>query len=98
MANDVSRPSASASPTIETVHRLLLVEDDAAIAEPLARALRRDGYEVDWVATGAEAIALAKAGSLDLVVLDLGLPDIDGVDVCRRLRADDPDLPVLMLT
>jgi len=77
---------------------LLLVEDDEAIAEPLARALRRDGHDVDRVADGRRALDQARIGGLDLVILDLGLPDIDGLEVCRRLRAFDAGLPVLMLT
>jgi len=78
--------------------RLLLVEDDDAIAEPLARALRREGYEVDHRRGGRDALRAAEEGGVDLVVLDLGLPDLDGVEVCRRLRRDHPDLPVLMVT
>jgi DNA-binding response OmpR family regulator len=78
--------------------RLLLVEDDDAIAEPLARALRREGYEVDHRRAGRDALRAADEGGVDLVVLDLGLPDLDGVEVCRRLRRDHPDLPVLMVT
>jgi DNA-binding response OmpR family regulator len=78
--------------------RVLVVEDDAAIAEPLARALARDGYDVDAVGTGEEALVRAGEDHLDLVVLDLGLPGIDGIEVCRRLQLR-PDAPaVLMLT
>jgi len=78
--------------------RILLVEDDDAIAEPLVRALRRDGYEVARVAAGAPALAAADETMFDLVVLDLGLPDIDGIEVCRRLQTSQPELPLLMLT
>lgn len=77
--------------------RVLLAEDDEAIAEPLARALRREGYEVDVRADGAEALEVALRG-VDLVVLDLGLPTMDGLDVCRRLRAAGSTTPVLILT
>jgi DNA-binding response OmpR family regulator len=80
------------------MRRLLVVEDDPTIAEPLARALRRDGYDVDVRADGASALARANRGDVDLVLLDLGLPDVDGMDVCRRLRAESPGLPILMLT
>jgi DNA-binding response OmpR family regulator len=79
------------------VARLLLVEDDASIAEPLVAALRREGHEVDWSATGEKGLASAGPDT-DLVLLDLGLPDLDGLEVCRRLRSRLPDLPVLMLT
>jgi DNA-binding response OmpR family regulator len=78
--------------------RLLLVEDDRAITGPLVRALEREGYDVDAVASGRDALAQADQGGHHLVLLDLGLPDLDGIDVCRRLRADHPSLPVLMLT
>jgi len=80
------------------MRRLLVVEDDPTIAEPLARALRRDGYDVDVRADGASALARANRGDVDMVLLDLGLPDIDGMDVCRRLRAESPSMPILMLT
>jgi DNA-binding response OmpR family regulator len=78
--------------------RLLVVEDDPAIAEPLARALRRDGHEVEVRTDGAGAISRASAGDVDLVVLDLGLPDVDGLEVCRRLRTDGQRVPILVLT
>ena len=77
--------------------RVLLAEDDEAIAIPLARALRREGYEVDVRGDGAEALEVALQG-VDLVVLDLGLPGMDGLDVCRRLRAAGSSVPVLILT
>jgi DNA-binding response OmpR family regulator len=80
------------------VGRLLLVEDDPAIAEPLARALRRDGHEVDVCGDGESALDHLRGVEVDLVVLDLGLPGMDGVEVCRRVRVADPDLPVVMLT
>lgn len=78
--------------------RVLLVEDDQAIAEPLARALRRDGHDVEAVGDGLVAAARGVSGDHDLVILDLGLPSLDGVEVCRRIRAHLPALPILMLT
>jgi DNA-binding response OmpR family regulator len=77
--------------------RVLLAEDDPAISEPLARALRRAGYEVDVRADGRAALEGVKENP-DLVVLDLGLPYIDGLEVCRRIRADGSPVPVLILT
>ena len=77
--------------------RVLLAEDDAGIAEPLARALRREGYDVDVRADGREALAGAIEG-VDLLVLDLGLPGMDGLEVCRELRAQGQTVPVLVLT
>src|SRR3954447_25028707 len=77
---------------------LLVVEDDAAISEPLVRALAREGHDVEHVATGAAALDRVETGGVDLLVLDLGLPDIDGVEVCRRARDGRPRLQILMLT
>ncbi|GAA2964007.1 MULTISPECIES: response regulator transcription factor [Actinokineospora] len=77
---------------------VLLAEDDAAIADPLSRALHREGYEVRVVGDGHAALEVASTGHPDLLVLDLGLPGIDGLDVCRRLRAAGRGIPVLMLT
>ncbi|HVM21053.1 MAG TPA: response regulator transcription factor [Egibacteraceae bacterium] len=76
---------------------VLLVEDDDGIATPLSAALRGDGYDVVRVATGRDALRAAGDG-VAAVVLDLGLPDLDGVEVCRRLRDIAPGAPVLMLT
>ena len=78
--------------------RVLLVEDDLAIAQPLARALEREGHDVQVAAEGQAALAQVRAGNQDLVVLDLGLPDLDGLEVCRTLRSEDPRLPILILT
>ncbi|WP_026316189.1 response regulator transcription factor [Actinokineospora enzanensis] len=77
---------------------VLLAEDDVAIADPLSRALHREGYEVRVVGDGHAALEEAATGHPDLLVLDLGLPGIDGLDVCRRLRAAGRGIPVLMLT
>lgn len=77
---------------------VLLAEDDPAIAEPLSRALHREGYEVQVVGDGPSALAEASDGGADLLVLDLGLPGMDGLEVCRRLRSAGRGLPVLMLT
>ena len=76
---------------------VLLVEDDAAIAAPLARALEREDFRVTLVESGVEAIGLAR-GNIDLVLLDLTLPDIDGLEVCRAIRQTDRRLPVVILT
>ena len=77
--------------------RVLLVEDDLAIAQPLARALEREGHDVQVAAEGKAALAQVRAGNQDLVVLDLGLPDLDGLEVCRRLRADPATRNILVL-
>jgi len=80
------------------VTTVLLAEDDTAIAEPLSRALQREGYEVAVAADGLIALERVRAGGVDLLVLDFGLPGMDGLEVCRRIRLEVPDLPVLMLT
>ncbi|MGA9309712.1 MAG: response regulator transcription factor [Pseudonocardiaceae bacterium] len=77
---------------------VLLVEDDTGIAVPLSRALQREGHDVLVVGDGHTALARAHDEEVDLLVLDLGLPGMDGLDVCRRLRRVRPDVPVLMLT
>jgi DNA-binding response OmpR family regulator len=79
------------------VARVLVIEDDPNVAEVVARYLQREGYEVDSVADGAEGLRRALAEPPDLVVLDLMLPSLNGVEVCRRLRAAAP-VPVIMLT
>lgn len=76
---------------------VLLVEDDDAIAEPLARGLERHGFEVRRVSSGLEAVDTIAAEPVDLVLLDLGLPDIDGYEVCRRVRTTSA-LPIIVLT
>ena len=81
----------------QTGGRVLVVEDDADIADVLRRSLRNEGYEVRTSGDGVEALDVAAGFVPDLVVLDLGLPRLDGVEVCRRLRADG-DVPILMLT
>ncbi len=77
--------------------RVLVVEDDEAIADVLRRSLRAEGHEVRSAGDGAEALTAAEQFSPDLVVLDLGLPRLDGIEVCRRLRAES-DVPILILT
>ncbi|CAM3157509.1 MULTISPECIES: response regulator transcription factor [Williamsia] len=77
---------------------VLLAEDDDAIAAPLARALSREGYGCEVVTTGTAALEQARSGRFELLVLDLGLPEMDGLEVCRRIRAVRPNLAVLMLT
>lgn len=78
--------------------RVLVAEDDPDISEPLVRALSREGYDVTLVTDGPAALSSALGGQTDLLVLDLGLPGMDGLDVCRSLRGVGSDLPVLVLT
>jgi two-component system, OmpR family, response regulator MprA len=78
--------------------RLLVVDDDRALREVLRRALTLAGYEVVLTESGAGAVSEVTSSVPDAVVLDVGLPDIDGLDVCRMLRREGNRVPVLMLT
>jgi DNA-binding response OmpR family regulator len=78
--------------------RLLVVEDDETIGSVLESSLRAHGHQVGWQRTGREALRAAAGTDFDLVLLDLGLPDLDGVEVCRRARAEHPRLAILVLT
>ncbi len=78
--------------------RLLLVEDDRMIGESLQRALRLEGYAVDWVRDAPVASGTLASERFDLVLLDLGLPSADGLDVLRALRARHDATPVIVLT
>jgi two-component system OmpR family response regulator len=78
--------------------RILLVEDDAELREMLRRALVREGFDVAGRATGADALAAVEREPPDALVLDIGLPDSDGRDVCQAMRARGVDSPVLFLT
>lgn len=78
--------------------RILIAEDDAIMADGLTRSLRQSGYVVDRVGTGVEADSAVTRGEFDLLILDLGLPKMGGLEVLRRLRARQSRLPVLILT
>lgn len=78
--------------------RLLLVEDDKALGEGLRLGLRQEGYTVDWLQDGASAVHALLSEEFDLLVLDLGLPRLDGIQVLRQLRSSGSALPVLILT
>ena len=78
--------------------RVLVVEDDQEIAQVLQRSLRMEGYDVKLTGDGAQALDDTQAFLPDLIVLDLGLPGIDGIEVARQLRRDEDDTPILMLT
>jgi DNA-binding response OmpR family regulator len=78
--------------------RILVVEDDQEIAQVLQRSLRMEGYDVRLTGDGAQALDDTQAFLPDLIVLDLGLPGMDGIEVARQLRRDEDDTPILMLT
>jgi DNA-binding response OmpR family regulator len=78
--------------------QILFVEDDRSLAAGLCKALRAEGFVVNHVDTGKDALHVMVADSPDIVVLDLGLPDMDGLDVLRRMRQSGSQIPVLILT
>jgi DNA-binding response OmpR family regulator len=84
-------------PVATTSPRVLIIEDDPNVSEVVARYLEREGYRVERVSDGALGLERALADPPDLVVLDLMLPSLDGLEVCRQLRATAP-VPVIMLT
>ncbi|RJQ82099.1 response regulator transcription factor [Amycolatopsis panacis] len=79
-------------------HHVLLADDDRAIRESLVRALELEGYRVTEAEDGVQALALARRGGFDVLIVDVMMPGVDGLGVCRVLRADGDRTPVLMLT
>ncbi len=78
--------------------RILVVEDDPTIGAGLVTAMQTNGYLTDWAETGRDALQRADADAPELILLDLGLPDLDGIEVCRQLRASAPEATIVMLT
>ena len=91
------RPQALSRPDGSPV-RVLVVDDEATLSELLAMALRYEGWEVKTASDGLSAVRLAREFQPDAVILDWMLPDIDGLEVLRRIRSDDSHVPVLFLT
>jgi two-component system response regulator ResD len=77
---------------------VLVVDDDETVAQVVVSYLHRAGHEVEHVTDGAAALKAVEANTPDILVLDLMLPEVDGLEVCRRVRLTHPDLPVIMLT
>jgi two-component system OmpR family response regulator len=77
---------------------ILVVDDEPSIVDAVATSLRYEGYEVRTASTGRDALEVARGGALDLVVLDVMLPDLDGFEVARRLRDEGVDTPILFVT
>ena len=78
--------------------KILVVDDEPAVRDSLERALRLEGYEIGLAADGAQALAAISADGPDAVVLDVMMPHVDGLEVCRRMRSMGDRTPVLMLT
>ncbi len=78
--------------------RVLVIEDDQEIAQVLQRSLRMEGYDVKLTGDGSQALDDTQAFLPDLIVLDLGLPGMDGIEIARKLREDEDDTPILILT
>ena len=78
--------------------RILVVEDEAAIREGLIDVLVYHQYEVETAATGPDGLKMAQSGHFDLILLDVMLPGMDGYEICDRIRAEDPNQPIIMLT
>lgn len=83
---------------VDMAEKVLLVEDEARVASVISRTLRMEGYQVEVAPDGETALSKALSNAPDLIILDLMLPDIDGLEVCRQLRAVGVTEPVLMLT
>ena len=93
----IRRPEALSRPDGTPV-RALVVDDEPTLAELLSTALRYEGWQVNHALTGHAAVRAAQEQDPDVIVLDVMLPDMSGIDVLRRIRATDPDVPVLFLT
>src|ERR1700744_5940450 len=94
----MSTPGARRPDTGRMAERILMIDDDARLAGMVSDYLGGAGFRRTVAGTGREGEALLKRESFDAVILDLMLPDADGLDLCRRLRAASTDVPILMLT
>ncbi|HEX4217347.1 MAG TPA: response regulator transcription factor [Acidimicrobiales bacterium] len=83
---------------MRTSGRVLVVDDEPYITDVLAAALRFEGFDIEVAATGAQALSMALPGGFDMIVLDVMLPDLEGIEVCHQLRAAGTSTPVLFLT
>jgi DNA-binding response OmpR family regulator len=86
-------PAADAAP-----RTVLIVEDDERIASFMTKAIRAHGFEVEWVTCGRDAVDRVRAGEIDVQILDLGLPDIDGMEVLRELAEVGSTTPAIVVT
>jgi two-component system OmpR family response regulator len=93
-----SRDTSIAAPETGAARRVLVVDDEPSIIDAVATVLRYEGFEVEEASTGRAGLARCQEQAFDLVILDVMLPDLDGFEITRRLRADGIDVPVLFLT
>jgi two-component system, OmpR family, response regulator MprA len=91
-------PALNPTASNTMVTKVLLAEDDRAVRESLERALRLDGYEVVSVANGAAALTYLENNPVDVIMLDMMMPELDGLTACRRLRARGDQTPIIMVT
>jgi len=99
--DSMSRAQTSPEPITRpdgTPIRVLAVDDESSLTELLSMAMRYEGWQVSTAASGSEAVKAAREVRPDAIVLDMMLPDFDGLEVMRRIRAEDPDVPVIFLT
>lgn len=93
-----ARPGPGGPYSLRVPYRLAIVEDDASIGQSMVDAFTSHGYVVDWHRDGATATAALESQPPDLLLLDAGLPDIDGFSLCRWVRQQHPDLPIVLVT
>jgi two-component system OmpR family response regulator len=99
--DSMSRTQTSPAPLTRpdgTPIRILAVDDESSLTELLSMAMRYEGWQVSTAASGSEAVRAAREVRPDAIVLDMMLPDFDGLEVMRRVRTEDPDVPVIFLT
>src|ERR1044072_5040983 len=97
----MARPDHSTSPLTRpdgTPIRVLAVDDEMSLTELLSMAMRYEGWEVSTASAGTQAVKVAREVRPDAIVLDMMLPDFDGLEVMRRIRTEEPDVPVIFLT
>jgi len=92
------RSAGDATPMLDAMARVLIVEDEEDIAFPLVRTLEREGYDVEWLESGRAALEQMRTTFADVVILDLGLPDMDGLEVCQRARKDGFTGAIMIVT
>ena len=92
------RSAAATPPMLDAMARVLIVEDEEDIAFPLVRTLEREGYDVEWIESGRAALEQMRTTFADVVILDLGLPDMDGLEVCQRARKDGFTGAIMIVT